>query len=162
MKNKPIYRRSSVDVTCCFPRYGQKSDEFLQNLIKKAERSLDIAIFNFTDKIILQAMLGAISKGVSMRILTDKTMLLNPKQALYMRKLKKAGAKIKRSAHRGFMHLKMTIADQKIVAVGSANFTKSSQSKNDEIFLILNNGIAVDFAAQFQIMWEDSRSFRPF
>lgn len=159
MPQKP----TSCDVEYCFPRYGPKSDKILIDLLNHSKHTVDIAIFNFTDKNILKAILAAKGRGVKIRVITDKIMLLIAIQYMNFRKIKKAGISIKKNSHSGFMHLKMTITDKEIVTVASANFTNSSQTKNDDVFLVFRNDrIAEDFDKQFETMWNNVDEFTVF
>ncbi len=156
-------RGENIDISLCFPRYGEKSDGKLIDIINKTKESLDIAIFNFTDRNILKAILEAKDQNVAIRIITDKIMSLTPVQFFILRKLKRAGIPIKKNSHPGFMHLKITIADQKVVTVASANFTKASQRKNDEFFMsIQDEKMASEFIKQFNLMWNKTGDFHPF
>lgn len=153
----------NIDIGLCFPRYGEKSNVKLVDIIGKTKKSLDIAIFNFTDKSILNAILKAKQQNVSIRIITDKTMSITPIQFFILRKLKKAGIPVKKNSHPGFMHLKITIADKKVLTVASANFTKASQIKNDEFFMIIRDKkITSEFIKQFDYMWNNTGDFSIF
>jgi phosphatidylserine/phosphatidylglycerophosphate/cardiolipin synthase-like enzyme len=153
----------NIDIRLCFPRYGEKSDGKLIDIINKTKESLDIAVFNFTDRKILKAILEAKDQNVAIRIITDKIMSLTPIQFFILRKLKRAGIPIKKNSHPGFMHLKITIADQKVVTAASANFTKASQNKNDEFFMsIRDEKMASEFIKQFDLMWNKTGDFHPF
>ena len=153
----------NIDISLCFPKYGDKSDGKLIDIIHKAKESLDIAIFNFMDRNILKAILDAKNQDVAIRIITDRIMSLTPIQFFILRKLKKAGIPIKKNSHPGFMHLKITIADQKVVTAASANFTKASQNKNDEFFMsIRDDKMASEFTEQFDLMWNKTGDFHPF
>lgn len=156
-------RKEDMSIGLCFPRTGEKSDGKLIDIIQKTRESLDIAIFNFTDRKILSAILEAKNQNVEIRIITDKTMSITPIQFFILRKIKKAGIPVKKNSHPGFMHLKITVADRKIVTFASANFTKASQMKNDEFFLtIRNEKMASEVARQFDLMWNNSGDFSPF
>ena len=156
-------REETIKYSLCFPRYGEKSDTKLIDIIGGIQESLDIAIFCFNDKRILNAVLQAKRRNINVRIITDRMMAITPIQFFNLRKLKKAGIPIKKNAHRGFMHLKLTIADQKIVTAASANFTKSSQVKNDEFFMVITDDkIAKDYTDQFNLMWSNTVDFKPF
>lgn len=157
------HQEESRSISLCFPRYGEKSDARLIDIIHKTKKSLDIAIFAFTDQRILKAVLEAEEQKVAVRIITDKFMSITPVQFFLLRKLKRAGIPIKKNSHPGFMHLKMIIADQKIVTVASANFTKSSQIKNDEFFMVIRDEkVAPEFVKQFELMWNKTDDFSLF
>lgn len=156
-------RGENIGINLCFPRTGEKSDGKLIDIIHKTKKSLDIAIFNFTDKRILEAIMEAKDQKVAIRIITDKIMALTPVQFFILRKLKRAGIPVKKNSHPGFMHLKITIADKKVVTAASANFTKSSQLKNDEFFMVIRDEKAAsEFLKQFDLMWNNTDDFSPF
>lgn len=135
----------------------------LIDIITRTKKTLDIAIFNFTDKSILKAILDARNNNVAVRIITDKTLAITPVQFFFLKQLKKSGISIKKNSHPGFMHMKITIADKKIVTISSANFTKSSQMKNDEFFMIIRDEkIASEFLKQFNLMWNNINDFTAF
>ena len=53
------------------------------------------------------------------------------------------------------MHHKVFIVDEKIVAFGSYNFSKSAEEKNDENFIIVyNQQIAEQFMREFQRVYK--------
>ena len=69
-------------------------------------------------------------------------------------KLKELRIPIKENIHKGKMHLKIIIADNKMVTTGSYNYTGAATYDNDELLLIItNSGIAADFTKEFNAMW---------
>lgn len=143
-----------------FPRGGQKAQTALIDVINSAQKSLDIAIYSFTDKQISAAVLRAHQRGVSVRLISDREQSSGQYQKVVLKQLSKAGIPIKIDTHAGLMHLKVTIADQKIATTGSFNYTKSAEETNDEVFVVLKDEkSAQDFEAQFSRMWNDKKSF---
>ncbi len=55
----------------------------------------------------------------------------------------------------GQMHHKVFIIDESIVVVGSYNFSKAAEERNDEVVLIIyNEAIARQFMMEFQRVWQ--------
>lgn len=54
----------------------------------------------------------------------------------------------------GQMHHKVFIIDEKIIVLGSYNFSQSAEVRNDEnILVIYNAAIAQEFIKEFQRIW---------
>ncbi|MEE4580561.1 phospholipase D-like domain-containing protein [Paenibacillus polymyxa] len=58
------------------------------------------------------------------------------------------------------MHLKVTIADQKIVTTGSFNYSASAVRRNDEVLVVIpDDTMAKQWTNVFDDMWEDDKNF---
>lgn len=150
----------SGNVNCYFPREGQKPQPALIKVISSSEKTLDMAIYSFTDTKIADALAAAEERGVTVRVITDGQESKSKYQKKVLDKLKKAGIPIKVDTHSGLMHLKITIADKKTATTGSFNYTKSAEEKNDEVFVVIKNSdVAKSFSEEFENMWGDSGNF---
>lgn len=151
---------ASQKIQYYFPRAGQKAQPELISIINSAQKNLDIAIYSFTDKEICSAITKAHERGVSVRIISDREQSTGQYQKAVLKQISKSGIPIKIDTHTGIMHLKVTIADQKIATTGSFNYTKSAEESNDEVFVVLNDEkTAKDFESEFNQMWNDSKNF---
>ena len=62
-----------------------------------------------------------------------------------------AGLDVHLDGHPGLMHHKVFIIDNKIVVMGSYNFTASAEKRNDENLIVINNpDIAAQYMKEFQ------------
>ncbi len=62
-----------------------------------------------------------------------------------------AGLDVHLDGHPGLMHHKIFIVDNKIVVMGSYNFTVSVEKSNDENLIVINNpDIAAQYMKEFQ------------
>lgn len=157
----PISSSSSAAVQCYFPRDGQKAQPKLISIINSSKKSLDVAIYSFTDPQIAAAIRGAKQRGVAVRLITDREQSTSRSQKSNLSLLKRTGIPIKINTHSGIMHLKVTIADNSIATTGSFNYTKSAENKNDEVFVILTDSkTASGFEKEFNRMWNDTSDFR--
>lgn len=146
-----------------FPRAGQKAQPVLIGIIGSAKQTLDVAIYSFTDKAIASALVKAKARGVSVRIITDRTQAGTRSQKNVLKQVTGAGIPVKVDTHEGIMHLKMTIADGKTATTGSFNYTQAAENFNDEVFVVIGNSkIAQDFDKEFSSMWNDSGKFQKY
>jgi len=103
----------------------------ITELLKNANKSIDIAMYNFTYKKFNKAIEEAIKNGVKVTLIYQKTKLDFHKNIKLVKTNKK-------------MHIKLAIIDNKYVIYGSANWKKKSFSKNYEIINITNDKYQVN------------------
>lgn len=143
-----------------FPREGQDAKSRLIEVIRSAQKTLDMAIYSFTDSDIASELISAENRGVSVRVISDKEQSAGKYQKTVLDSLKQAGIPIRIDTHTGLMHLKVTIADAKTVTTGSFNYTNAAETKNDEVFVVLNDvSAAQDFDSEFEHLWDDNSCF---
>jgi phosphatidylserine/phosphatidylglycerophosphate/cardiolipin synthase-like enzyme len=71
---------------------------------------------------------------------------------------RQAGLDVLRDGNGGQMHHKVMIIDGSIVVLGSYNFTKSAETRNDEnLIVIYNREIAAQFMAEFQRVYSQAQ-----
>jgi Phosphatidylserine/phosphatidylglycerophosphate/cardiolipin synthases and related enzymes len=147
-------------VSYYFPRAGQNAESALVSVVGSAKKSLDTAIYSFTDADVAAAMIADKQRGVKVRVITDRECAGNQYQARVLGELKDAGIPVKYNTHSGLMHMKVSIVDSATVTTGSFNYTKSAENENDEVLVILKNSTAAkDFGTQFARMWNDTKDF---
>jgi phosphatidylserine/phosphatidylglycerophosphate/cardiolipin synthase-like enzyme len=150
-------------LTCYFPREGQAPAPVLENVIRSAKKSLDMAIYSFTDISIANAVIADKKHGVTVRVVSDKIEAQNSYQKALLNSLKKAGIPVKANTHQGLMHLKVTVGDGSICTTGSFNYTAAAENQNDEVFVIVNNvATAKKFETEFNRMWGDTKNYTNF
>lgn len=148
-------------VSVFFPRAGQNVEGQIVYEIGTAKKTLDVAIYSFTDTKIAGAIVAAKKRGVNVRLISDRESSNNSSQRQTMLIIKSAGIPIKINSHSGIMHLKVLVIDNNVATTGSFNYTKSAQNLNDENFVVLNNSkIAQTYESEFQNMWNDNSNFQ--
>lgn len=108
----------------------------LLNLIDNAKTSLKVAMFTWTHPKLTEAIIHARNRGV------EVTVVIDSKQgqgagAEVVHDLRQAGIRAYLSKGDGLLHYKMAIIDESILVLGSANWTRSAFSRNDDCFVIL-------------------------
>ncbi len=154
---------TSAPVEYYFPRAGQDPVQPLVNVINSANSSLDIAIYSLTESDIVNAIAAAENRGVAVRVITDREESGNKYQAKELLALSNAGIPIKINSHKGLMHLKVTIADDRTVTTGSYNYTDEATYDNDEVLVVINDqNIAQNWDNEFQSMWADDTDYQDY
>lgn len=98
--------------------YKDGVDNTIVNSIDQAKTSIYLAIYNFTNKNIKQAIMRAKARGLEVKIITDKKY----KNIKVFKEFRDTGIDvIDDDTHDKTMHDKILVIDDKIVYVGSAN-----------------------------------------
>ncbi len=142
----------------------------LLSLIDQEQKHIRVAVFNFTDRNIAQALIRAQDRGVVVEVITDINCIYdrynkidqlhdnNISVLIFDPKQKKAG---------GIMHHKFALFSNNrtgnaLVWTGSCNFTRSGSQVNQENGLLLNDEKIVNkFLQQFERIKKQSHSYKP-
>lgn len=157
-KDKKILKNESIvfDDNTKMSVYFSPQDNVMYSqiipLIKEAKRYIYIPIFFITHKDLAQALINAKNNGVDVKVINDATNA-HTKYSVH-KLLRQAGIKVKTENYAGKMHMKSIIIDDKISVIGSMNYTKSANNKNDEnILIIYNKYLAVYMKKTFFDLW---------
>ena len=117
-------------------------------LIAQATSSIDFASYALTDGVVLNALNEAQSRGVVIRIVLD------PREHHDFTKLGELSDNVRIKRGGPFMHLKAYAIDRSILRTGSANFSASGETQQDnDLVVIRDAGAAAKFEVHFQSMW---------
>lgn len=158
---QPVKQLVSANVEYAFTRADQHPEKVLIDVINSAKGTLDIAIYSITHPDIVAAIRDAKKRGVAVRVITDKAKSEGKAQQEALKILGSAEIPTKVNSHNGLMHLKVTIADKKVVTTGSYNYSKPASTTNDEVLAVIREeGAANTFSDQFEKMWNDTKNFK--
>ncbi len=125
----------------------------LSRLIKAAKVEIAVAAYAFSSKYLGNALVAALKRGVKVRIILDRD---NADQAysidewLIQQGIDTRFIQVKN----GCMHHKFMIIDNKILMMGSYNFTNESEFRNYEAtFFTTSKPMIKPFAAEFERLW---------
>lgn len=149
-KNKFVIGATELSV------YFSPQDNTITNqiipLINKSKESIYMPTFLITHRGLTEALISAKNRGVKIKIIVDAGNA-NNKYSQHQ-KLRNAGIDVKVENYAGKMHSKTIIIDRKTVVLGSMNFSKSGELKNDENTIILQNPQIAEFLInQFNTIW---------
>jgi phosphatidylserine/phosphatidylglycerophosphate/cardiolipin synthase-like enzyme len=125
----------------------------LVELIQQAEESVYLLAFAFTADPIAEALLNAHRRGVEVVGIVETSQASGTGGDFF--RLADAGVRIELDGNPKNMHHKVIIIDGGIVALGSYNFSRSAEERNDENTLIIHNSdIANLFVIEFERIYE--------
>lgn len=131
----------------------EKTDTVIAAEIDKAQTSLDIAMFTFTNTTVVAAVERASRRGVAVRLVVEN------KQAGSTQaddKVELAGAKVVRGSNKigqySAMHQKYGVIDGHVVIAGATNWTYAGTRKNEEDLLVIDSA---DLAAKYRKNFAD-------
>ncbi|MFA6431597.1 MAG: phospholipase D family protein [Candidatus Margulisiibacteriota bacterium] len=124
--------------------------------IGKAVNTIDIAMYSFTSRPIVQELERAGARGVKIRVLLDKGQ--ETQKYSKSRYLAQKGFEVKFDTGSGLMHNKVGIIDGKILITGSFNWTAQAETRNAENLLIIDDpNIISKFQSKFNELWDRGR-----
>lgn len=127
-------------------------DVRLADAITRSKSSVDIAAFEFDNKVLTEAIIDAKERNLQIRVVTDKRMGLEGKNST-LGQLTAAGIPVAcRKSVSGLMHNKFMILDGKTIWTGSWNYTEGSTYRNNENALVFD---APEIAAIYRDKFED-------
>ncbi len=141
------------------PRYPDRKedrvgglDERLVAAIRKAERSVDIAAYDFDLENVAQALIRAQKDGVRVRVLID-----DENSGLEaVRMLRRANISVAEDPRQAIMHDKFVIIDGTVVWTGSWNLTvNGTYRNNNNVVVITSPSLAKNYTAEFDEMFTD-------
>ncbi len=126
----------------------------LYNVLSKAEKSIYFLAYSFTTNELGDIVRQKAADGLTVKGVMDEEQIAS-NTGTEFDPFRQAGLDVLRDGNEGLMHHKVFIVDEKIVAFGSYNFSKSAEEKNDENFIIVyNQQIAEQFMQEFQRVYK--------
>lgn len=132
-------------------------DEKLVALIDRAQRTVDVADYDFDLANVADAMVRAQGRGVRVRMVTDSDTVANDDEAIQAAFGKLKGAKIPvvEDNRKPIMHNKFTVVDGRWVSTGSWNYTDGDTYRlNNNMIIIDSADLATNYSTEFAKMFE--------
>lgn len=128
----------------------------LIKFILSEKNSLDIAIFELTDRKIAEAIVE-VAKKSKVRMIVNRKLVKDEGPAYDL--IKASPAEIRVGRQRGIMHDKFTVVDGKRLETGSFNYTYAAGNSNQENQIYLSTpSIVSRFNARFEQMWKEAKT----
>lgn len=122
----------------------------IYNLLSGAEESIYFLAFSFTSNELGEIVRTKAEDGLEIKGVMDKEQVASNTGTEYD-PFRQAGLDVRIDGNDGQMHHKVFIVDEKIVVLGSYNFSRSAEERNDEnILIIYNPQVAQFFMQEFQ------------
>lgn len=137
---------------CSLPHGLETSFSRLLRHILSASTSLDLCIFSFSNMALSRAVLLLHSKGVAIRVVTDKDYSAITGSQIGV--LRKAGICVRSGENCTHMHHKFAVVDSRLLITGSLNWTLTAVQNNMENILITEaTDLVKPFIKEFHRLW---------
>ena len=131
------------------------TSSLIRTWISKANSSIEVAVYSFTQDSIADALVSAKNRGVALRVLMDSGTISD--SGSEFSRLQKLGITIKTDSSKGLMHDKFFIIDGRVVGTGSYNWTMSAEDDNAENLLIVRSVVLAErYLNEFTALWKTS------
>lgn len=134
------------------PKGGRLGREALLERIRAAKEEILVAAFVLSDREVVEALVRAHGKGVSVQVLLETR---NLRDSRY-RELKGAGLQVRQDGNPYTMHHKVMVLDRTHVVTGSYNFSIRAWQVNNENLLILRSPpLAERYRQEILRLWRE-------
>ena len=129
----------------------------LAPLLNSAQESIYFLAFSFTSNELGDIVRKKAEAGLTVQGVMDEEQVKTNQGTEYDPFLQ-AGLDVRMDGIDGLMHHKVFIIDEKIVVLGSYNFSQSAEERNDEnILIIYNEAIAQELIKEFQRVYSQAQ-----
>ena len=131
-----------------------------------ATRTIDIAMYSFTDRYLAEELAALARKGVRIRVYRDREQFAQEAQreagTTTRGILLAAGVEIRVKGARDLMHLKSYAVDGRLLRTGSANWSPTGLKRQDNDVLYESSPQAAErFERKFEEMWAKASNTTP-
>jgi len=147
----PLIGQTAANVTVHFSPGGQPTAAIVREL-DAAKESVLVQAYSFTSAPIADALVKAHRRGVSVKVLLDKSQRTEKYSSYTF--LSHAGIPVWIDSSHAIAHNKVMVIDAQTVITGSFNFTKAAESRNAENLLIIRSA---ELAREYTDNWQKHR-----
>jgi phosphatidylserine/phosphatidylglycerophosphate/cardiolipin synthase-like enzyme len=125
--------------------------------IDQAGDTIDVAAYVMTDRAIVEALKLAGERGVRVRLWRDAEMAaeLSVPDVVSLLANDHPGLEVRDKPRGELMHLKGFCIDGRVLRTGSANFSRSGETRQDnDLVLVRSSAACAKFEAKFAKAWE--------
>jgi phosphatidylserine/phosphatidylglycerophosphate/cardiolipin synthase-like enzyme len=124
-------------------------------LVNDAQVNIRFLAFSFTDYPLAKAMIDRAAAGVDVKGVYET--FGSTASGSEMKTFWCAGVPVRQDGNSGFLHDKIIIIDNSIVATGSLNYSSNADDSNEENVVIVDNAeIAALYMQEFEKLWNQA------
>lgn len=128
---------SGIKLSIYFSPKGKAYDNGVKPLLADAQKEIYVSTFYLTHQGIIENLKAAKARGVDVKVIMDATSA--SQKGSKVKELRDSGILVKVENWGGKSHEKNIVIDGKYLITGSANFSQSAYTKNDENQLIITS-----------------------
>ncbi|GBF23054.1 hypothetical protein tpqmel_0458, partial [Candidatus Gastranaerophilus sp. (ex Termes propinquus)] len=152
MSVENILLPSGIELSVYFSPRGSAYLGKIKPLLEDAKQEIFVSAFYLTHKGIVEDLKAAKARGVEVRVIMDASAAANKHSKVHEIRASDIACKVENWG--GKSHEKNMVIDKKHFIVGSANFSNSGFTKNDENVLIIKSpAISEFYRAHFLKLW---------
>ena len=150
-ENADLMRRSNVTVLgVYFSPHGGCEGQVV-HWIDRANETLHVLIYSFTNDAIGDAVVRAHQRGVEIKVVFEESQVSTYSE---YGKLQAIGVLVRNDTNPGLMHHKTAVIDGYVILSGSFNWSAAAEERNNENMMILRSeDLARVFEDAFQTIW---------
>lgn len=128
------------------------------HLIEGARSTVDAAVYSLNNPKIADALIHAKSRGVTIRLLLDRTQAAGKSNRVMLATLIKNGIDVRLHSKNKIEHNKFGVFDGTKVTTGSFNWTTAAEEKNSENCISLDETkVVTKYAERFNsVLWKEN------
>ena len=139
---------------------GGECDKKIIAIINNASSEINIAVYSFNRTVIIDALVAAEARGVTVKVVVDANEAKDSAQSHATSLLEAAKFEFRKKTfprNTTAMHDKFMIVDKKIVTTGSFNWTTNATENNDEnLIIITSKNTAAAYNEEFNRIWNSA------
>lgn len=131
----------------------QGATELIVSTLNKANKSIYVAAYVFTSRPIADALIDAADRGLDVKVVVDAKQSRG--RGNLSDYLANHNVPVHKNGNYAIMHNKFMIIDQKVLELGSFNYTKAAEEKNAENVFVLRRAPKVikSYTEQWNKLW---------
>ena len=135
---------------------GGTAQRLILNLIAGAEKTLNVAAYEFSSRPVADALISQTQRGVAVRLVADEKVSHGRYSLVSL--LACSGVPVRTDDRYNIMHNKFIVADGVNTETGSFNYISSAEKRNAENALAVfdNKEVAAGYNAEFERLWNES------
>ncbi|MDR1777911.1 MAG: phospholipase D family protein [Desulfovibrio sp.] len=151
----------AAQIEVAFSPEGKAIDLVLK-VINKAQKSVHVAAYHFTNGQIAQALAAAHKRGIDVRVVADKVDNSQKKKTSAVGYVVEHGIPMRLNGQYTVLHDKFLVVDGKHVQTGSFNYTIAATQKNAENVLVVwdNPMVAGQYEQEWARLWSAGEAIK--
>ena len=141
--------------TATYPTTEQTTmEQALLGFIGRADSQVDIALYGLSRQSVVDGLVAAHNRGVTVRVVGDDDAAVEPEYASHYQALRNAGITVITDTSSYLQHNKFVVIDEQLVWTGSTNFTDTGLSLNaNNSIVITSTVLAETYTTEFEELW---------
>ena len=143
--SKDAFKLKDTNEIYFLPKHADKTKDRIVDLIKQSKSSIYISMYNFSYKKFAKQLVKKSKEKINITVIFDKSKVKKDDKIYNM--LKKNGIKTIIADKK--LHTKIAIFDDKVLVLGSTNWTKDSFKENYEVILFTRDNKIIEKSKKF-------------